>query len=76
MDLTIYALAIILTGTLLLAFAIDRGIPNTMDSLAFAVERCSRAVVKYMRQFAERLRARHNAIQMAHRERLEQEPAP
>ena len=68
MDTTINVIAVLI-ATLLLAIAIDRGVPNSLDALAYWVERWSRGIVKLLRFSAESLRARHVSIEQAERER-------
>jgi hypothetical protein len=58
-----------LVATLLLAIAIDRGVPNSVDALAYWIERWSRAFVALLRFAAKKLRQRHISIELAERER-------
>jgi hypothetical protein len=58
--------------TLILAIAIDRGVPNSIDALAYFIERTARALVALLRAAAKRLRERHVAIERAEHERLAQ----
>src|SRR5438270_11052732 len=59
-----------LVATLLLAIAIDRGVPNSIDGLAYVVERAARVLVACLRAASKRLRERHVAIERAEYERL------
>lgn len=72
MDKTIDVVAI-LVATLLMAIAIDRGIPNSLDALAYGLERWSRAAVALLRLGAQKLRERHVAIERAERQRRAEE---
>lgn len=68
MDTMMNAVAM-LAATLLLAIAIDRGIPNSLDATAYWLERCSRAFIAFLRFTANKLRERHLSIEKAERER-------
>lgn len=72
MDKTIDVVAILL-ATLLLAIAIDRGIPNSLEAFAYRLERWSCAVVALLRLGAQKLRERHAAIERAERQRRAEE---
>jgi hypothetical protein len=61
----------ILASTLALALIIDRGVPNMMESAAFALETASRWLVAGLRRNAARLRERHRRIEMENQRRLE-----
>lgn len=63
----------VLALTLALVVAVDRGIPNTMDSCAYHLERLSRRIVAAVRKTAERLRQRHRNVEVLNRQRLETE---
>ena len=57
--------------TLALALAVDRGIPNVLDSLAYHLERLARKLVAGIRASACRLRQRYSELETANRERLQ-----
>jgi hypothetical protein len=62
--------ACILVLTLFLALIIDRGIPNLMDSIAFALEFTTGWLIKGLRNNASRLRDRYTRIEQAHQQHL------
>ena len=60
----------ILSLTLVLVAVIDRGIPNTVESLAFGIEAAAEWTVAALRRNAARLRERHRRIEIEHQERM------
>ena len=64
-----FAALSILGGTLLLAFAIDRGIPNVLDSAAYHIERIAASSTSALRWTARRMRDRHARIAQQNRSR-------
>jgi hypothetical protein len=60
---------LILGGTFLLALAVDRGIPNMLESAAYMVEDFAAAFVVCLRQAAGKMRQRHAHIEADNRRR-------
>ena len=59
-----------LVVTFLLVVLIDRGIPNALESIAFAVESAAERTVAALRKSAAALRKRHRAIELVNQQRL------
>jgi hypothetical protein len=59
-----------LAVTFILVVLIDRGIPNALESIAFAVESVAEFTVKALLNSAAALRRRHRTIELAHQQRL------
>ena len=64
-----FVVLLILGGTFLVALAVDRGIPNTLESVAYLVEEVAAAWVVCLRRAAEKLRERHAHIEAHNRRR-------
>jgi hypothetical protein len=58
-----------LGGTFVLALAVDRGVPNGLESAAFMLKDIAGALVASLRHVAEKLRHRHAHIEAANRRR-------
>jgi hypothetical protein len=59
-----------LAVTFILVVLIDRGIPNALESVAFAIENAAEFTVGALRRSARALRKRHRAIELANQQRL------
>ncbi|HET8548618.1 MAG TPA: hypothetical protein VFL57_11465 [Bryobacteraceae bacterium] len=59
----------LLGGTFVLALAIDRGVPNTLEAAADIIEAFATRAVANIRRCAVKLRARHAEIERANRRR-------
>jgi len=70
---TVFFALSVLGATLALALAVDRGIPNMLDSTAYHLEVLSRRTVAAIRRAARQLRQRHLDVENANRDRLEQQ---
>ena len=60
----------VLTVVFAIAVAIDRGVPNALESCACRLEGLAADVVTALRRAAAKLRARHVAIERANRRRI------
>jgi hypothetical protein len=66
----------ILGGTFVLALAVDRGVPNALESAAYMLEDVAAASVSYLRNAADKLRQRHGQIEAANRRREKHSASP
>jgi hypothetical protein len=69
---------LILAGTIVVALAIDRGIPNALESAADSLEDVAAGMVASLRATAAKLRERHAEIEATNRQRrsLAANPVP
>lgn len=65
-----FAAAAILAFTFALVVVVDRGVPNTLEAIAFSLETGARHAVAALRRNAAALRARQRRIELANQERL------
>lgn len=65
-----FIVALVMAGAFVVAFAVDRGIPNALESCAYLLEQRSAELVAALRGAAARLRARHVDIERANRRRM------
>jgi hypothetical protein len=74
MSMVLYPLAV-LFATFLILVLVDRGAPNTLESIAFFIERHARWIVSALRSNAARLRSRQREIEQENRARLSETAA-
>ena len=74
MDMVLYPLAV-LVGTLLVIVLVDWGAPNTLEAVAFSIERHANWTVAALRSTAAKLRRRQRAIELENQARLGQAAA-
>jgi hypothetical protein len=65
----------VLGSTIVIALAIDRGIPNTLESAADILEAFAAGVVTTLRAAAVKLRERHAQIEATNRQKQGRSPA-
>jgi hypothetical protein len=67
---TEFAATAILALTFVLVAVVDRGVPNTLESIAFGIESAAEWTVTGLRRNAARLRERHRRIELEHQRRM------